>query len=126
MALKIFLALLGPKNTLYPHVFTFYCIFMLNLAQNFLFSVKNRQIFLKWRLRRQKFCPRVPILTALLYYTSPIFFNIIFYNKANCSLSFFPQHKERIRGESSEQEKKKLTKYVDEKKSWATNHSRLL
>ena len=55
-------------------------------------------------------------LAALLYYTSPIFFYIIFYNKANCSLSFFPQHKERIRGESSEQEKKKLTKYVEWKK----------
>ena len=44
---KFFLVHFGPRNTLYPHVFTFYFIFMSNLAQKFIFSVKKRQIFLK-------------------------------------------------------------------------------
>ena len=62
------------------------------------------------------FAPEFPFWPPFCITRHPFFFNIIFYNKANCSLSFFPQHKERIRGESSEQEKKKLTKYVEWKK----------
>ena len=44
---KTFWAPLPPKNTLYLYVFTFYCIFMLNLDQKFTFTVKKRDIFLK-------------------------------------------------------------------------------
>ena len=52
---KLFLVALGPKTPLYTYVFAFYCIFMLKLAQNFIFSAKKRQIFLNRRLRRQNF-----------------------------------------------------------------------
>ena len=62
------------------------------------------------------FAPEFPFWPPFCITRHP-FFYIIFYNKANCSLSFFPQHKERIRGESSEQEKKKLSSILSFEKS---------
>ena len=52
---KKFMAPLGPKIPSITYILTFYGIFMMKLAQNFIFQRNKRQIFVKRRNRRQNF-----------------------------------------------------------------------
>ena len=61
---QIFFGAFEPKNSLYLYMFTFHCIFMLNLAPKIIFSLKNAKFFLKSALGAktlgascQKLCP---------------------------------------------------------------------